>query len=298
MVSSGGTLPSGLEFKVKGETELSGTYASSLFKILDYTYYSSYYSKIEPTINNTNYIGTNGKAFYGMCSYWFYNPSDERQKENISNISGALNIVTKLQGVRYDLKKEYAYDESLFKDPGILGELEAERKDKIGFLAQDVYEVLPEVVHYDDSADIYAIDYSKVVPVLVEAIKEQQLIIENLQIELTAMKNQVEESSTFKSASPFPEKQEDDMANNMLYQNQPNPFNKNTTIEYFLNDETEIAAINIYNLNGTRLKSIHINHSGYGNIIISASEFNPGMFLYTLIANGKVVDTKQMVLTE
>jgi hypothetical protein len=38
-----------------------------------------------------------------------------------------------------------------------------------------VEKVLPEVVHYDDSTDVYAISYSKIIPVLVEAMKEQQV---------------------------------------------------------------------------------------------------------------------------
>ncbi len=115
-----------------------------------------------------------------MYSYHFTNPSDRRQKENIRNITGALDLVLKLTGVRYDMKKKFAYNDTLIKDPKIIAKLETLRKNQIGFIAQDVNTVLPEVVTHDDSTDIYSIDYSKVVPVLVEAIKEQQLQIDSL----------------------------------------------------------------------------------------------------------------------
>ncbi len=36
---------------------------------------------------------------------------------------------------------------------------------------------------------------------------------------------------------------------------------------------------------------------GEGSIIISGGEFDPGIYLYALITDGKVIDTKQMVLT-
>lgn len=52
--------------------------------------------------------------------------------------------------------------------------LRKKRKNHIGFIAQEVFQILPEVVHYDDSADIYTMDYSKMIPLLVEAVKEQQ----------------------------------------------------------------------------------------------------------------------------
>ena len=52
--------------------------------------------------------------------------------------------------------------------------LDLERKNFIGFLAHDVFEILPEVVSYDKDADIYSMNYLRIIPILVEAIKEQQ----------------------------------------------------------------------------------------------------------------------------
>lgn len=48
----------------------------------------------------------------------------------------------------------------------------------------------------------------------------------------------------------------------------------------------------------TLLKTITINQRGAGNELINAKEFVAGMYLYSLVTNGKIVDTKQMLLTE
>jgi len=51
-------------------------------------------------------------------------------------------------------------------------------------------------------------------------------------------------------------------------------------------------------MNGTQLKSYELHHKDRGNIIIYASELNPGIYFYSLISNGQVVDTKRMTLTD
>ncbi len=84
----------------------------------------------------------------------------------------------------------------------------------------------------------------------------------------------------------------------ILFQNFPNPFFENTRIDYYLSDEIQNAVITICNLNGTQLKSIPLNLKRNGNVIIYGNELNAGMYLYSLIADGKVIDTKRMVLMD
>ena len=56
--------------------------------------------------------------------------------------------------------------------------------------------------------------------------------------------------------------------------------------------------LNIYDMNGIQLKTIAINQKGNGSITINGSELRPGLFFYSLIADGKEIDTKRMILTE
>jgi hypothetical protein len=51
-------------------------------------------------------------------------------------------------------------------------------------------------------------------------------------------------------------------------------------------------------MNGTLLKTLQINQRGTGNVIINANEFVAGMYLYSLVCDERIVDTKQMLLTE
>ena len=93
--------------------------------------------------------------------------SDIRYKKNILPISHALSNLITLHGIYYNWKKEK------FTDKGFTDERQ------IGFSAQEVEKLFPEMVQTD--ADGYkSVDYSRMTPVLVEAIKEQQKQIEEL----------------------------------------------------------------------------------------------------------------------
>ena len=50
-------------------------------------------------------------------------------------------------------------------------------------------------------------------------------------------------------------------------------------------------------MNGTLLKSVPVTQIGEGNVTINANEFTAGMYLYSLVCDGKIIDTKQMMLT-
>lgn len=101
--------------------------------------------------------------------------SDIRYKTNIRPLTNSLSNVLALRGIYYDWKKE-AYPEKQFDD-----------KSQIGFAAQDLEKIYPEMVHTDDEG-FKTVDYSRLTPVLVEAIKEQQSQIDVLTSELNELK--------------------------------------------------------------------------------------------------------------
>lgn len=67
------------------------------------------------------------------------------------------------------------------------------RKDNYGFIAQEVNQVLPEVVDYDAENDVYSMSYTAIIPLLVESIKEQQQMIESQQAQIDALKLMLEQ---------------------------------------------------------------------------------------------------------
>jgi hypothetical protein len=91
--------------------------------------------------------------------------SDERFKQNISSIQSPLQKLMLLNGVEYEMRKE-AFPKNYFM-PG----------RQIGLLAQNVEQVFPEAV--SENADGYkGVDYARLVPLLIEAIKEQNIRID------------------------------------------------------------------------------------------------------------------------
>lgn len=89
--------------------------------------------------------------------------SDERLKENVETITNALDKVKQLRGVEYDHKKTGEHS--------------------IGVIAQEIEKVIPEVV-FEDAMGIKSVAYQNIVAVLIEAIKEQQVQIEELKKKL------------------------------------------------------------------------------------------------------------------
>ena len=83
-----------------------------------------------------------------------------------------------------------------------------------------------------------------------------------------------------------------------LYQNAPNPFSQNTQIGFYLPQNIKTASLNIYNLQGKQLKQIDIAQRGEGSQVISGLDLAAGIYLYALIADGREVDVKRMVLME
>lgn len=166
------------------------------------------------------------------------------------------------------------------------------RKDRLGFIAQDMEKIIPEAVLYEKDEDKYYIEYNAIIPVIVEAMKEQQAQIDLLKSELAACCEANLKSGSTNGMDNVNENQA------KLYQNTPNPFSAQTTIRVEIPETVRSAQLHICNMTGILLKTIDVPQRGSGNVIISANEFVAGMYLYSLVCDGKIVETKQMLLTE
>lgn len=106
-------------------------------------------------------IGNPGDGTSAIANYW-YTYSDITWKRDITNISNPIEKLKKINGSYYFWKE---------------GE---DKSRQIGVIAQEIEEVLPEIVSTDEDGYM-AVDYSKLTPLLIEAIKEQQNHIERLE---------------------------------------------------------------------------------------------------------------------
>jgi hypothetical protein len=80
----------------------------------------------------------------------------------------------------------------------------------------------------------------------------------------------------------------------VLYQNTPNPFGEGTTIKYFVPDNAN-AKIVFYDNYGNQIKTYNIAENGMGQLNVEASNLSAGMYSYSLIISGKIIDTKKMI---
>lgn len=226
-----------------------------------------------------------------------YVSSDKRYKKDINRLSSALNTVKQLNGY------SYAYQQDAFP------ELNFPAGKTYGFIAQELEAIAPELVQ--QGANGYrAVNYSGMIPVLTEAIKEQQEIIETQATETAALRDELEELKAAVQSIcnngcgnlELPKNQQENLPTYWdelkLEQNAPNPFNATTTIRYYLPEQVQTAALLVYDLQGKQLKQFAITNTGAGSIEINAGELSGGMYLYGLLVDGKPSSTRKMILTE
>ena len=117
----------------------------------------------------TNYMfGVNGDAF---IDGQFFASSDRRYKKDINPINNAIDIVTQLKGVSYEYDIEGNPNKNFSAGT------------TYGFIAQELEEVIPDVTRKDGDG-YYAVNYIAIIPILAQAITEQQAVITELQGQL------------------------------------------------------------------------------------------------------------------
>ena len=202
-------------------------------------------------------------------------------------------MLSRLNGYYFDNHAFDGFEPDFTDNPNIAPEAVAGMMrdlniDKsLGLSAADLEAVLPEAIRHDPEGMVY-INYSAIVPVLVEAFKEQQRTIELLQKEIADLKNGRKEMCGI-------EKQEENR--NILYQSTPNPTNSSTTIECSIDSRFSKASVAVYDLNGTQIREYPVYHQGRNTVTVEANEFKPGIYMYSLLVDGKLIDTKRMVVT-
>lgn len=235
--------------------------------------------------------------------------SDRRLKHNIRELEDILPKVALLQPKVYNFKND------------------KKGKDYIGFIAQDVEKVFPNLVNQgegDTGNDVYTLDYTGFGVIAVAAIQEMQgklnekeEKVEELEDKVAALETQLDEYAKLadRLAALETNLQSCCMQHNLnsnenidninssladrahLKQNIPNPFNEETIIQFYLPQKVENAHLQITDTNGKVVKRFVINAPGFGQVQLNAGGLPAGIYAYTLTANGALIDTKQMVLT-
>jgi len=81
----------------------------------------------------------------------------------------------------------------------------------------------------------------------------------------------------------------------VLDQNVPNPFAESTIISYFIPENVSSAQIIFTDNSGKVLKTVNITEKGKGMLKVFGQDLSSGIYSYTLVADGKTIDSKSMI---
>ena len=132
-----------------------------------------------------------------------------------------------------------------------------------------------------------AVNYTELVPILIRSIQELKQELNDVKSANDVALSRGATTDVAAAASSA----------NVLYQNTPNPFKEQTTIRFSLADDARDASICIFDMTGKMLKKSPIS-LGETSVTVNGWELGEGMFLYTLLVNGREIDTKRMIITK
>lgn len=230
-----------------------------------------------PSTDNFYNLGGSANNFRWkeiFCVNSTINTSDIRYKTNVKDLNYGIKELMKLRTITYNWK-------------------ENDNGTRIGLVAQELQEVLPEVVMVGDNADkTLGVRYTELIPVLINAIKEQQTQITELKSMIGSTQNSAErKANNVKTVSISLS----DKNSIVLNQNVPNPFAESTSISYNVPSDFNKAQIIFTAVDGTVIKVVDIKEKGAGNINVFADDLSHGIYTYSLVIDGKLIDTKKMV---
>ena len=310
-----GSASSGYNFGLLGRLDCSYNGAA----ILATTSVASRYETVDVQGKYAGYFCGDTRVTGTMTAGAFVTSSDYRLKENVrslSNSDGCLNKLMNMNVVEFNNKqrqfrnaasrhRSFDYVDMLEEDTvNAMLDTMYESNDTLsrwyeydspiiknkhyGLVAQELKEIYPDLVV--ESQDGYlAINYLEIIPLLIRSVQE-------LKAELDASKNG--NVPIMKAQARTTDATGIEAVVTTLYQNTPNPFTESTLIRCDIAEDVVNADLYIYDMNGKQIDTYPITERGATSITIEGRSLEAGMYLYALIADGQVIDTKRMILTK
>jgi hypothetical protein len=260
------------------------------------------YGLYATTANNTSYYAG---YFVGdvYSTTGVYAGSDQKLKQDIKDVVSAMAIINQLHPKLYTFRNDGDY--KLMNLPKGL---------HYGLIAQDVEKVLPNLVKNSkfetglakpsalpsgkegtasataksETIDFKAVNYTEFIPLLIKGMQEQQREIDALKRQVATLTGNADASSATTA----------NLSSAALLQNVPNPYKNGTTIQYNLPAKVSSAQIIVTDNGGKILKQVNVSGAGRGSVNINASSLAAGTYNYSLWVDGRLIDTKQMVLSK
>lgn len=208
----------------------------------------------------------------------YYATSDARYKKDIHSIKNASDIINQLDG------KTYFWKTNEYKDNGFTD------VRQYGFIAQELEKVVPEAVATNEHG-YKSVNYDMIIPILVQNAKEMQKQIADQKEMINALINKTGTSTGMNDLNTVP-------AGFNLDQNIPNPFSNETVIKYTLPTTVSNASMVVYDLSGKQVASFPLTEKGTSSITITSEKLAAGIYIYSIMADGKIADSKRMVVSQ
>jgi hypothetical protein len=260
--------------------------------------------------NQGSTLGSGTAAYAGYFSGnvtvtgTFNNPSDRKLKQDIIDIPSGLAIIRALQPRSFRFKNE-AYPQ-----------MKLPEGRQFGFVAQELEEVLPELVSINQhpesdppegsdelpapAVEFKGIQLNSLIPILTQGIKELTEIVETQNEKIARMEKILEDAGLMKAGSqpsPTGSLGEKPRHDSYLLQNQPNPFQNQTEIPFYLEGNPASAAITLHDIRtGSELIRIPVSGEGFGKVEVGTGNLASGTYVYCLWVNGEKTDSRTMIL--
>ncbi|CAN5758037.1 hypothetical protein BH10BAC2_BH10BAC2_07750 [soil metagenome] len=242
-----------------------------------------------------------------------YQSSDARLKKNIKDVVNAMDLINSLQPKNYE-----------FRNDGNYTKMNLPQGIHYGLLAQDLEKILPALVkdnqfetrdaatsdskqavsktaEQNETIDFKSVNYTELIPIIIKALQEQDKTIQeqHTKIEtLIQLINKLSANAAVNTTTENTNAVASFTANASIEQNIPNPFPNATRISYLLPEKYNSAKIIIADKTGRTLKQVNITGTGKGSVSIDAAAMASGVYSYTLVADGKIIGSRQMIVAK
>lgn len=272
-----------------------------------------------------NYIGLWARGNPGWYAGYFlgsvyttgsYLPSDSKLKQNVKDVSSAMDIINQLHPKKYEYRQD-----------GNFGKMNLPKGERFGLIADEVEKVLPNLVKQtefntrdaepsalvdatnrpaktaeikNETIDFKAVNYTELIPVIIKGMQEQQSLIKNQQNIIDKQQQEINELKDLVKNTIAANVSDGKTGNNTgayLIQNAPNPFSAATTVKCFIPASAKHAQLHIYNMDGKLIKSYALT-TGMNNVNVNAGSLAAGQYSYSLLVDGKKLDSKSMTITK
>ena len=238
--------------------------------------------------------------------------SDRKFKKDIKELSSG-DVTAKLMQLK-PTTYLYKNDENIRFSEGL----------QYGFVAQEVEKVFPDLVKnveqpvYEGtdeagnpmpaegkSIKFKSVNYTGLIPVLTKALQEHEAALVAYKEELNqqkAINAELNEKlnnllAAMESNETGPGSVNPAATETSLGQNMPNPFGQATEITYTLASSVRDAKIQIYNMEGKLMADYQLDKNA-NSIQLAANEYQPGVYIYVMLADGETIGTRRMIVSQ